>query len=161
MTSTAGIHALSWPRVVALTAELRERAAARANPALELYFPDLLTPVVIHRWNLAWLRVLRAGLMLDLGLIFEVVVAFAIALSENATAWPPDHPIRGISWNCLWISTYVVAIPGTYGKNVLAAFAAAAMAPFGLLVATTANGHPMPQPEQMLVLLLPPFVAAA
>ena len=97
---------------------------------------------------LAWSRKVRRELLLDLGLVFQVVVAFAISLSENATAWP-SGPIRGVSWNCLWIAMYVVAIPATYGKSVLAAFAAACMEPFGLLVATVANKNPMPTPEQL------------
>jgi len=111
--------------------------------------------------GLAWSRTLRPELMLDFGLVFQVVAAFAISLSENATKWEPDHPIRGISWNCLWISMYVIAIPGTYGKSVLAAFAAACMAPFGLLVAKEVNGFPMPDGGQLLILLAPPFAAAA
>lgn len=110
---------------------------------------------------LGWTRKAPAELLLDMGLVFQVMVAFAISLSENANPWPPDEPVRGISWNCLWISMYVVAIPGTFGKSVLAAIAAAAMAPFGLLVATVANRNPVPQPEQMALLLLPPFAAAA
>ncbi len=109
---------------------------------------------------LAWSHLLRAELTLDLGLIFEVVIAFAIALSENATEWPPG-PIRGVSWNSLWITVYVVAIPGTYGKSVLAAFAAACMGPFGMLVATNVKGFPVPSMEQLAVLLSVPFAAAA
>jgi eukaryotic-like serine/threonine-protein kinase len=82
-------------------------------------------------------------------------------MSENATPWPPGLPIRGISWNCLWISVYMVAIPGTYGKSVLAAITAASMAPFGLLVATEVNRNPIPTGSQLLLLLIPPFAAAA
>ena len=111
--------------------------------------------------GLAWSDKIRADLMLDLSLVFEVVVAFAISLSENATPWPPDHPIRGVSWNSLWIAMYVVAIPGTYGKSVLSAVAAACMTPFGMLVANVVNQNPMPKATQLIVLLLPPFVAAA
>ena len=110
---------------------------------------------------LAWSRKVRPELLLDIGLVFEVVVAFAISLTENATPWPPDQLVRGVSWNCLWISMYVVAIPGTYGKSVLAAIASACMAPFGLLVASVANQYDMPASNQLLLLLLPPFVAAA
>ena len=138
----------------------RERLASAGVPFVQIVAVALFVSGAAV-CVLAWARVLRTELMLDLGLVFEVLVAFLIALSENATAWPPDHTVRGISWNCLWISMYVVAIPGTYGKSVLAAFAAALMAPFGLLVATAANRHPMPLPGQMFLLLLPPFVAAA
>jgi len=110
---------------------------------------------------LAWSRKVRPELVLDLGLVFQVIVAFAISLWENAPPWPADQMIRGISWNCLWISMYVVAIPGSYGKSVLAALTAACMVPFGLLVATVVNGNNMPASDQLLLLLAPPFAAAA
>jgi serine/threonine-protein kinase len=110
---------------------------------------------------LAWSRKVRPELVLDLGLVFQVIVAFAISLWENAPPWPADQMIRGISWNCLWISMYVVAIPGSYGKGVLAAVTAACMVPFGLLVATVVNGNDMPASDQLLFLLAPPFAAAA
>lgn len=110
---------------------------------------------------LSWRHKVRPDLLLDLGLVFQVVVAFAIALSENVTPWPEDQFIRGVSWNCLWISMYVVAIPGTYGKSVLAAITAACMTPFGLLVASGVNHYELPSAGKLLLLLLPPFVAAA
>ena len=137
-----------------------ERLAAGGPVPFQQIVAALLFVAGISVFVLGWFHILRADLMLDLGLVFEVVVAFAISLSENATAWPPG-PIRGVSWNSLWITMYVVAIPGTYGKSVLAAFAAACMGPFGLLVATTVNGNPVPTREQLAVLLAVPFVAAA
>ena len=108
---------------------------------------------------LAWSRRVRPELVLDLGLVFEVIVAFALSLSENTPIWPPDQMLRGVSWNCLWISMYVVTIPGTFGKSVLAAVTAACMGPFGLLVAIVVQGS-TPGQAQILNQLLP-FVAAA
>lgn len=138
-----------------------ERLSAHGAFPFQLVVAVLLFAAGSAVCALAWSRITPAQLTLDLGLVFEVIVAFAISLSENATPWPPEHPIRGISWNCVWISMYVVAIPGTYGKSVLGAIAAACMAPFGLLVATVANQNPVPKPDQLIVLLLPPFAAAA
>jgi serine/threonine-protein kinase len=109
---------------------------------------------------LAWGRKIQAELLLDLGLVLQVIVAFAISLFENAPPWPAGQEIRGISWNCLWISMYVVTIPGTYGKTVLAAITAACMVPFGLLVATVVNGNEIPNSIQLMYLLLPPFITA-
>lgn len=137
-----------------------ERLAAGGPVPFQQIVAALLFVAGVSICVLGWSHILRADLMLDLGLVFEVLVAFAISLSENATPWPPG-PIRGVSWNSLWITMYVVAIPGTYGKSVLAAFAAACMGPFGLLLATTVNGNPVPPKEQIAVLLLVPFVAAA
>ncbi len=106
-------------------------------------------------------RKVPAPLMVDLGLIFEVVVAFGIALTEFAGPWPQGEPIRGISWNCLWIALFVVAVPAPYGKAVLAAVASALMAPIGLLMTTVVNQNPLPTPNQILLLLLPNFLAVA
>lgn len=111
-------------------------------------------------FGLAWSRRLAPRLMLDLGLIFEVIVALGISLSENSSPWPKDQPIQGISWNCLWISIFVVAVPGTYGKVVLATVASALMAPVGFAMATLINNNPIPSSNQLLILLLPNFVAA-
>ena len=134
-----------------------ERVRGPIPPAVAALFFVVGCAVCI----LAWSRRVRPELVLDLGLVFQVIVAFAVALTEGTPPWPPEQMIRGISWNCLWISMYVVTIPGTYGKSVLAAVTAACMAPFGLLVASVVNHADIPAPKQLLLLLLPPFVAAA
>jgi serine/threonine-protein kinase len=54
---------------------------------------------------------------------------------------------------------YVVTIPGTFGKSVLAAIAAACMGPFGLLVASSVDQSSVPRPQILNQVL--PFVAAA
>jgi serine/threonine-protein kinase len=105
-------------------------------------------------------RKVRPETVLDLGLVSEVVIALAISLTEFATPFKPYEIVRGLSWNCLWIAMYVVAIPGTYGKMVLAAMTAACMGPIGMLVTTVATGAPPPTLRQAVLLLVPPFAAA-
>ena len=107
---------------------------------------------------LAWLRRTKPELVLDVGLIFEVVVAFALSLTENTPIWGEAEILRGVSWNCLWISIYIITIPGTFGKSVLAAITAACMGPFGLLVAMVVEDA-SPSQSQILNQVLP-FVAA-
>lgn len=107
----------------------------------------------------AWSGRVRPDLVLDLGLVFEVIVALALSLNENTPPWPPDQWLRGVSWNCLWISMYVVTIPGTYGKCTLAAITAACMGPVGLLMANVIDDD-YPSRSQVLNQLMP-FVAAA
>jgi hypothetical protein len=114
----------------------------------------------ISIFAITWSRALPPSLALDLGLIFEVIGALGISLSENAGPWPADQPIRGISWNCIWIVTFVTAVPGTFGKIILAAFAAAAMGPIGLAMASAINHIPMPPFNQTLMLILPTFAVA-
>jgi len=155
------VIALMAPCAYLIEHFIQPERLARGGPVpFQQIVAVLLFSAGVSVFVLAWSHLLRPELMLDMGLVFEVLVAFAISLSENATPWPPG-PIRGVSWNSLWITMYIVAIPGTYGKSVLAAFAAACMGPFGLLVATTVNGNPVPPKEQAAVLLLVPFVAAA
>ena len=155
------VIALMAPSAYLIEHFVQPERLARAGPVpFQQIVAAMLFAAGVSVFVMAWFRLLRPELTLDLGLVFEVVVAFAISLSENATPWPPG-PIRGVSWNSLWITMYIVAIPGTYGKSVLAAFAAACMGPFGLLVATTVNGNPAPSKEQAAVLMLVPFVAAA
>jgi len=138
-----------------------ERVAAAGGFPFQQWVAALLFAAGTAMCVLTWKHLLRPELLLDIGLVFQVAVAFAISLTENATPWPAGQPIRGISWNCLWISMYLIAIPGTYGKSVLAAFSAACIAPFGLLLATVVNGNPIPSGPQLALLLLPPFAAAA
>jgi eukaryotic-like serine/threonine-protein kinase len=108
----------------------------------------------------AWRQKVGPELMLDIGLLFQVFVSFALALNEGSSQFPREYWVNGVSWICLWITVYVVAIPGTTGKMVCAAVASACMLPFGWLVATTVNDHQLPLGSQMLSLMLPPFAAA-
>ena len=154
------IIALMGPSVYAIL-YLMQRAMVSGPVPIQPAAAALLVVAGSSVCVLAWSRKVRPELVLDLGLVFQVIVAFAISLWENAPPWPADQMIRGISWNCLWISMYVVAIPGSYGKSVLVAVTAACMVPFGLLVATVVNGNHMPASDQLLFLLAPPFAAAA
>lgn len=108
----------------------------------------------------AWSRRVPAHLIIDLGLIFEVIGAFGISVSENAVPLPPNVPVRGISWNCLWIAVFAAAVPASTGKVALASITSALMAPLGFAVATLVNQNPIPSSNQLAILLLPSFVAA-
>ena len=70
---------------------------------------------------LAWSRRLPPSLMLDVGLLFEVVGAFWIALVEHGMPATADIPFRGISSVGVWITFFVLVVPSTLGKTVLAA----------------------------------------
>src|SRR4030095_17227501 len=66
-------------------------------------------------------RRLNSYLMLDIGLIFEVMGAFCIGLIEGAysSALAPVHfRPSGIA---LWITLFVLVVPNTLGKTALAA----------------------------------------
>src|SRR5262245_42194060 len=42
----------------------------------------------------------------NVGLAYEIVYCFAIAISEQWLPWPPDHLVRGISWVSLVLVTF-------------------------------------------------------
>ena len=58
--------------------------------------------------------------LLDLGLVFEVAGAFALALIENAAPWP-DAPVRGSTVATAWIAICVIVIPNRPWKSITAA----------------------------------------
>jgi len=104
---------------------------------------------------LAWSNRIAAPLMLDLALVFEVLGGLGIGLAENAVTWPDSVPIRGVSSLAIWIVFFVLAVPSTMGKGLLAAFTASLMGPVGLILNITLGHVENPLPSQWLTLFLP------
>ena len=106
-------------------------------------------------------RKLNPNLMLDIGLIFEVVGALCIGLLE-ASRFSPDAPISfGPSGIALWITFFILVVPNTLGKTALAALSSALMGSIGLIIAAYANNQAPPPPFMFLVISIPNFMAAA
>ncbi len=73
---------------------------------------------------------LRPELLLDIGLIFEVVGAFGIAMSSMWGVFPEwtgewMQEVPGIPWESVWIIIFPLLAPNTPGKTLLASLAAA------------------------------------
>jgi serine/threonine-protein kinase len=98
--------------------------------------------------------------MLDLGLIFEVVGAFWIALVDYGASPLTDIPFRGFSGICIWITFFVLVIPATLGKTLLATSATALMGPVGMLVSIQYYGREMPPPAEWFMLFSPSILVA-
>ncbi len=91
----------------------------------------------------------RPDLLLDLGLVFEVVGAFGIAMSEYWAIYPEwDEAILenylGIPWECVWIIIFPLIAPNTPGKILLASLGAASM---GLLAVLISKSFGATSPE--------------
>ncbi len=110
--------------------------------------------------GLAFSGKLSGRLVLDLGLIFQVLGGLFLALLEHAIAWAPDAVLRGHSAVGIWIAFYVLVVPGTLGKTTLAALATAFMGPLGLAVHVV-GGQPSPAAAQWVSLFFPTFLIAA
>jgi eukaryotic-like serine/threonine-protein kinase len=76
----------------------------------------------------------RPSFLLNVGLVFEVLTAFLLAL---LTQWQPQLVPLRISWVSVIILVYPAIVPNTPGKTFAAAFAAASMEvlAFGIAVA--------------------------
>ena len=111
-------------------------------------------------YGLARSRRLNPDLILDIGLIFEVVGALCISLFE-ASRFSAETPVHsGPSGVALWITFFVLVVPNTLGKTALAALSSALMGPLALIIAAYANNQPPPAPFLFLVISIPNLMAA-
>lgn len=99
---------------------------------------------------------LRPALFLDIGLVFEVVGAFGIAMStvwgvfpEWTGEWAQEVP--GIPWECVWILVFPLLAPNTPGKTLLASLAAAST---GMLTVILSKAAGLTSPDVPLIFIL-------
>jgi serine/threonine-protein kinase len=110
---------------------------------------------------LAWSKRLPQRLMLDGGLLFQVVASFCIAVIEFRIRIHTNEPIVGVSGMALWITFFVLVVPTTFGKASLAAFGSALMGPLAMLACSAVERVPLPGQGEMLSIFLPDLLAAA
>ncbi|MDH3369331.1 MAG: hypothetical protein OEO17_15935, partial [Gemmatimonadota bacterium] len=93
-------------------------------------------------------------LSLDLGLLYEILLAFAIGLVNQ---WTPNT--EGLSWICVLVVVHPMIVPHTRGLTLAAALVAASMDPVGLAI-TAARGVEIPSAPVILWIYLPNYVCA-
>lgn len=93
-------------------------------------------------------------LSLDLGLLYEVGLAFAIGLVNQ---WTPNTV--GLSWICVLVLVHPMIVPHTRGMTLAAALVAASMDPVGLAI-TAARGVEVPSAPVILWTYLPNYLCA-
>jgi serine/threonine-protein kinase len=91
---------------------------------------------------------------LDLGLWYEVGLAFAIGLVNQ---WTPNT--KGLSWICVLVLVHPMIVPHTRNRTLLAALAAASMDPVGLWI-TNLRGIATPSFPVILWTYLPNYICA-
>jgi len=83
--------------------------------------------------------------LLDLGLLYEVVVALGISLQDNLAPLSPDRPLDSVSWLCIWIVMFPLIVPAPPAKALVASLAAASTWPVAFFVGQSlGHGHPAP-----------------
>jgi hypothetical protein len=87
---------------------------------------------------------IRPDLLLDLGLVFEVIGALGISMAQFwgiYPVWSADalQAYVGIPWECVWIITFPLLAPNTPGKTALASVAAASTGLLTILLSKAAG----------------------
>jgi serine/threonine-protein kinase len=110
---------------------------------------------------MAWLALRikdRPELVLDLGLVFEVLNALIISLVSE---WYPRRDAQAISWVCVTIVLWPSIAPSSPRKTLIAALAAATTVPIGIFYGLSV--HPVENVSGFILLwlIMPGYVCAA
>jgi serine/threonine-protein kinase len=95
-------------------------------------------------------RVVLPRVLLVIGMVWEVVVAFCIAMIETTIPPDPAHPTLGISSIAPWIITVGVFIPNRPAGTLVTALAAATTWPVAYLINASIHDFPPPHLGQIL-----------
>jgi hypothetical protein len=87
---------------------------------------------------------IRPDLLLDIGLVFEVVGAFGISMAQFWGVFPEwrgqaYEEYIGIPWECVWIVMFPLIAPNTPGKTLLASLGAASTGLLTVLLSKSAG----------------------
>jgi eukaryotic-like serine/threonine-protein kinase len=94
--------------------------------------------------------------LVNLGLAYELVLAFAIGLINQ---WEPQVLAGRLSWICALVLLHPSIVPGPPGKILIGSLLAASMDPVGLALAR-ARGVTLPPMNAMAWAYLPNYVCA-
>ncbi len=98
--------------------------------------------------------------VMDVGLLYFIFCAWAIAVSESCKQWNLFTVIWGVSWVCLWIVVFPLVVPTSPMKMFLASFTAAALGPLALYLNAKAGNVIPDSPTLIYLMYLPNFIAA-
>ncbi len=80
-----------------------------------------------------------------LGLVYEVIIAFFMSLTDYSIPGGPGYQADGkITWVYLWITIYPLIVPCSPKKTIIAAACSSAMVMVAMLFATMVFQNPMP-----------------
>jgi eukaryotic-like serine/threonine-protein kinase len=114
-----------------------------------------LAMILIHRRGF-----LPPARVLELGMAYEVVIAFGLAALEFTRAQAPGHWLIGISALPMWILVFGIFVPNTPGRTLIAAIVSAAAAPFAYVVSRSALKIPAWDRGELALWFVPSFLMA-
>jgi eukaryotic-like serine/threonine-protein kinase len=153
------VHAVTYSAGY-LAAARPEFALSRTAPVQDLAALGTIT-LAVAVFLLARGHRLPAAAAADVGLLFYVAVAAGVSIFEYWEPVPTRYTPLHVSWVCLWITLYPMVVPTRPTRLGIGALAAASMGPLALFVFTAVRDIPLPAPQVLVWLTLPPFVCAA
>jgi serine/threonine-protein kinase len=111
-------------------------------------------------WLLSRSPDMGARLLLDVGLVYEVLAALGLALPAFFNSEGPPTNLIHIPWVCIWVILFPMIVPARPLKNAIAGFAAATTVPlaYGLWLA---SGNEPPPIDVIVYSFLPAYLCAA
>jgi serine/threonine protein kinase len=116
-----------------------------------------LTLSFIAIQHLGWLNKER---LLDLGIIFQVAIAFSIAMFETTFPWNPNVPVLGHSGVAVWLALCGLLLPNAPVKSAIAAVLSALAWPTAYYLNLQLHGF-APLPWNRLLIWVGPLLLVA
>jgi ribosomal protein S28E/S33 len=140
--------------VIAQVAKLETRASLRLSTDLFVWVTALGLFLLARSGKISATR------LLDVGLVFEVLVAAAMSLTIVEITWFVD-PRPGFGWSpvAVWVVVYPIVVPNTTRRTLIASIAAAATEPMTVLVWSWSGAGELPALNVFVRLAWPNVVA--
>jgi len=137
-----------------------QMAGMRANPAVRFGSMGFVGVASLAVYFIARSGKLSAVRLLQLGLLYEVLLALAISLSVAEPNWF-SGPASGLRWSgvAVLIIIYPVIVPNTMRATLVASLAAAASEPAVVIALSLAGMGPLPPAGQFIGYLWPNIIA--
>ena len=102
----------------------------------------------------------RKESLLDLGIVFQVAIAFSIAMFETTFNWNPNVPVLGHSGVAIWLALCGLLLPNAPLKSAIAAVLSALAWPAAYVLNLNLHGF-TPLPWNRLLIWVGPLLLVA
>jgi hypothetical protein len=102
----------------------------------------------------------RKEVLLDLGIVFQVAIAFSIAMFETTFDWNPNVPVLGHSGVAIWLALCGLLLPNAPLKSAIAAVLSALSWPLAYYLNLQLHGF-TPLPWNRLLIWVGPLLLVA
>ena len=102
----------------------------------------------------------KPEILLDIGLGYQVLAAFFIAMSDSMVYYSANISFYGISWVCVWVVFYPLVVPCSSGKGTIVVFISSSMGVMAVLIIAVVRQQ-MPPSALITNVLLNNYLAGA